>query len=187
MTTSSQRPSRGACFSYTPTSRKPCLRHSARLALLNRKMRDSSFQNPSRSASLMSAAIKHVARPPVSPVAADVNGEFANAAITMSRRVRTGAGPSYNIAIDFGNNRRVTTGDGLKPGALIRRGPQIGLKRADPVLDALIVDSRNRDGVVQRSDANLQAGCDSTPLIMRRATCRRNRGLNPCPRLCRFG
>jgi len=98
---------------------------------------------------------QQIADAPASPVATDIDREFANAAITMSRRVRTGAGPPDNIAIEFGNHRRVTAGDGLKPGALIRRGSQIGLKRADPVLDALIVDFRNRGGVVQGSDANL--------------------------------
>ena len=56
ITTSSQRPSRRACFSYTPTSRNPCLRHSARLASFKGKMRDSSFHKPNRCASLMRPA-----------------------------------------------------------------------------------------------------------------------------------
>src|SRR5262249_42247545 len=56
ITTSSQRPSRRAWFSYTPTSRNPCLRQSARLPSLKGKMRNSSSHNPSRSASLSRAA-----------------------------------------------------------------------------------------------------------------------------------
>src|SRR6266704_809388 len=54
MTTSRHTPSSCACFSYTPTSRKPSRQSRARLAVFSTNTRDTNFQKPAFSASCKS-------------------------------------------------------------------------------------------------------------------------------------
>src|SRR5437660_3952355 len=90
------------------------------------------------------------------PAALDVDREVGDEAVAGARTERVEAPPADDLAVLLGHDDRMA---GLAPGEPLPAflgGPELGLQRGAPVLDALVVDAADRAGVVGRRRAEAE-------------------------------
>ena len=121
-------------------------------------MRETSFQNPRRSASPISAPRAHAAEPAPARSAGNVDREFGHARVRLPGSILGSPGEPQDAIAVLDNHSGIAVRATFKQPLQCLGRARLGLEGGNPILDALVVDLRNRGGVAGLRGAGSQDG-----------------------------